>query len=261
MDYAIVDCHYHPAVDEETDCNWFGPSGTLRDQMEALKRVGITRACGAPIRSLPEPSFDEIRGLNERAFRVRDRLPDFYVPAIQVHPFFPEESCREVERCCGREGVRWIGELVGYEMGYGDDYGSQGALTIMRAAEEYRVPVNLHCGDLEVLERVCRTVPGLPIVLAHPSQEKETLRSRLACVGACDNLYLDISGSGISRCGMLRKAIDTVGKDKILFGTDYPINNPAVYVHGVLFEDLTEAERGAIFSGNFERLTEGARSG
>lgn len=258
-EYKIIDCHWHPAADEETDCNWFGSSGTLQEQMDALKRVGISRACGAPVRSLPRPSFDRIRELNELAFRVRDQLPDFYVPAIQVHPRFPEESCREIERCCGSEGVRWIGELVGYMMGYGDDYAGGGALEIMRAAEEYRVPVNLHCSDLGVLRKLCRAVPDLPVVLAHPTQEKATLGGRLECVKAHDNLYLDIAGSGIARLGMLRQAIDTVGRDKILFGTDYPINNPAIYVHGVLFEDLTDAERRAVFSGNFERLTAGKR--
>ncbi len=255
MAYTIIDSHWHPVVDADTECNWFGSSGTLRDQMDALKRAGIAKACGSIIRELSEPSFDDVRRMNEQAFRVRDQLPDFYVPGIQVHPHFPEESCREVERCCGREGVRWIGELVGYVMGYGEEYSSERALTIMRVAEEHRAPVNLHCADLDVLRDVCRAVPGLPIVLAHPSQENAALHERLACVKAHDNLYLDISGSGIARLGMLRKAIDTVGADKILFGTDYPINNPAIYVHGMLFEDLTEAERTAIFSENFLRLT------
>ena len=44
------------------------------------------------------------------------------------------------------------------------------------------------------------------------------------------------------------------GKEKLLFGTDYPINNPAVYLHGALFEDLADAERAALFHGNFRRL-------
>ena len=48
--------------------------------------------------------------------------------------------------------------------------------------------------------------------------------------------------------------MDVAGAEKILFGTDYPINNPAVYVHGAMLEDLSEKERKLLFSGNFMRL-------
>ena len=257
MEYTIIDCHWHPGFDAATDLNWFGSSGSVQNQIDALKRVGITRACGSVIRRLSEPSFDEVRRLNDCALETRDQFPDFYIPGIHVHPHFPEESCAEIERCCGGEGVRWIGELVGYVMGYGNEYSSQRALTIMKAAEAHHVPVNLHCHDLDVLDQLCRAVPDLPIVLAHPSQDSGEIENRLACIKAHENLYLDIAGSGIARLGILRLAVDTIGVDKILFGTDYPINNPAVYVHGLLFENLTEPERTAIFSENFRRLTGG----
>ena len=68
------------------------------------------------------------------------------------------------------------------------------------------------------------------------------------------NLHLDISGTGIDRLGMVRHAIDILGPQKVLFGSDYPVNNPAVYVAGVAYEPLTEAEREALLHGNVERL-------
>jgi predicted TIM-barrel fold metal-dependent hydrolase len=68
-------------------------------------------------------------------------------------------------------------------------------------------------------------------------------------------VYLDISGSGIQRWGLLRFAIDKAGKEKFLFGTDFPISNPASFVQGALFEDLSDDEFEALLSGNFKRLT------
>ena len=70
------------------------------------------------------------------------------------------------------------------------------------------------------------------------------------------NLHLDISGSGIDRYGVLREAVRVAGKEKLLFGTDYPINNPAVYVQGALFESLSDEEYAALFRDNFLRLTQ-----
>ncbi|OGV77490.1 MAG: hypothetical protein A3K19_27960 [Lentisphaerae bacterium RIFOXYB12_FULL_65_16] len=253
--YRIIDCHIHPRVDMETETNGLIGTGSLREQVDALQRTGISQACGSVIKLGTATSFDDIRRLNDKALFFRDLFPDFYIPGIVTHPHFPEESCREVERCCGGEGARWIGELVGYVHGYGVEYATPNALAIMRAAVKYRPAVNIHCHDLQVVEALCIAVPELNFVLAHPGAGKDEILPRVALVARLPNLHLDISGSGIDRLGMLRRSVDLAGKEKILFGSDYPINNPAVYVHGLLFESLSEDERTAIFAGNFLRLT------
>ncbi len=254
MTHLIIDCHFHPAIDKETDTSWFYPAGSIQSQIDALQRAGISQACGASVKAYTPGSFGEIRLLNDKALALRDEFPDFYIPGIQVHPHFPDESCQEIERCCGGEGVRWIGELVGYMMGYGVEYATERALKIMRTAGEYDAVVNIHCHDLSVIDRLCDSVPDLKIVLAHPGGGKQEFLDRLEKVAEYPNLHFDISGSGIDRYQILRKAVDVAGKEKLLFGTDYPINNPSVYVHGTLFEPLSEEEYAAIFSGNFLRL-------
>ncbi|MBT3288332.1 MAG: amidohydrolase family protein [Victivallales bacterium] len=45
-----------------------------------------------------------------------------------------------------------------------------------------------------------------------------------------------------------------VGPDRFLFGTDFPICNPALLLQGVLFEHLSDAEQEAVLGGNFRRL-------
>ena len=60
-----------------------------------------------------------------------------------------------------------------------------------------------------------------------------------------ENHYLDLSGYGIFRHGMLRRLIDTVGIDRILFGLDYPTCNSGMYVGGALLDNLiTDSEKG-----------------
>ena len=253
-DGEVIDCHIHPAADDATQTNWFRSCGSFERQAEALRRAGITRACGAPVRSLDGSSFEDVRRLNDQALALRDRFAEFYIPGIHIHPRYPDESCREIERCCGREGVRWIGELVGYMTGFADEYATDSALVIMRAAAAHGAVVNFHCHNLDVIDRLCAAVPSLPLVLAHPGGSKKEVLERAARLATYPNLHLDISGSGIDRYGILRQLVDIAGKDKLLFGTDFPINNPAVYLYGALFEDLTPEERAALFAGNFRRL-------
>lgn len=254
-DGEIIDCHYHPEVDAATHNAWYEPLRSVEEQIATLRRAGIARACGAPVRRLQPDSFAPIRALNDMALALRDRFPEFCLPGIHVHPRFPQESCAELDRCCGGEGVRWVGELVGYMMGYGEEFASPDALTVLGHAGRRGAVVNFHCNDLEVIERLCRALPGTTLVLAHPGgSAPEQFRARLALVARYPNLHMDISGSGVDRYGILRRGIDAAGADKFLFGTDYPFNNPAVYVQGVRFERLTDEERAAIFSRNFRRL-------
>ena len=68
------------------------------------------------------------------------------------------------------------------------------------------------------------------------------------------NLYLDISGTGLFRYGLLASSVKTVGSERILFGTDYPICNPRMYVQAVLGEHVTDKEKENILYGNAKRL-------
>ncbi|MCX7706291.1 MAG: amidohydrolase family protein, partial [bacterium] len=145
------------------------------------------------------------------------------------------------------------GELVGYLMGYTDEYASKNMAQILKTIAKFKAAVNFHCADIWVVEKLCNKFHDINFVLAHPS-EKEVFLNRLKTVAKFENLYLDCSGTGIDRYGMLRKAFEIAGKKKLLFGTDYPINNPAVYISGALFEKLPQDFYRNFFSGNFRRL-------
>lgn len=69
-----------------------------------------------------------------------------------------------------------------------------------------------------------------------------------------ENLCLDLSGTGLFRYGVLKYLIREVGADRILFGTDYPICNPRMYVEAIYGEEITEEERELVFHGNVERI-------
>lgn len=51
-----------------------------------------------------------------------------------------------------------------------------------------------------------------------------------------DNVFLDISAHGCDEEGTVRYAIDKVGADRILYGTDYPGYSPEPYIEGVMRE-------------------------
>jgi predicted TIM-barrel fold metal-dependent hydrolase len=149
-------------------------------------------------------------------------------------------------------GVRFVGELVPYMMGY-EKYFIREALPIYDFMQQLGMVLNVHPTTDDDLESLLREFPRLPVIVAHPG-EKEQYDAHLDRMARYENAYLDISGTGLFRNGLIRYGIDRVGCERFLFGTDYPICNPAMQVQGVMYETLTNNEKEAVLSGNFMRL-------
>ena len=249
----IIDAHIHPFIDVKDCIARFGTPATLAEMAAQLKKSNFTRSCGSVIERKKAESFEDIKKLNRMAVQAAELYPDLFIAGIHVHGAFPEESAGELEYMYKEHNVRWIGELVAHTLGTGA-YDSEGMFAIYETAVKLNMPVNIHCADLAVVENVVKNFPKLNVVLAHPDDAASFL-ARSELVGRYRNLYLDISGTGLFRWGMLKYCIKTFGAEKILFGTDFPICSPAMYVAGVLAEDLSPEEYQLIFAENFLRLT------
>lgn len=105
----------------------------------------------------------------------------------------------------------------------------------------------------EQMEAMIAGNPGVTFVAAHPG-EREYFLKHLQRLEKYENAYADLSGTGLFRYGLVREGIRRAGAERFLFGTDYPITNPGMYVHAVLGEHIGEEDRRLIFAGNAKRL-------
>lgn len=224
---------------------------------EELEEAGISHVCGSVIdgimqgvdRKNPE-IWQHIHALNETACGLARELDGFYTPGFHVHPDFVQESCDEIEAMQAR-GLRLIGELVPY-MHVWYDYDSKAMKEILDTAEQYHMIVSFHSTGYE-FSRMVEDHPGLTFLAAHPGERPQVDR-HVERMKQYPNLYLDLSGTGLFRFGMLRFLVDAVGSERILFGTDYPICNPRMYVQAVYGEHLAERDLQNIFHKNAERI-------
>ena len=254
ISFEIIDAHIHPFIHKDSNTKWFDQPGNHEEFFADLSFAGISKSCGSVARMLKKPSFADIQALNREAIELKHLYPELYIPGINVHGNFPQESCEEIERLYKTEKICWIGELVAYMMDY-ENYASENMFQIYALAQDLEIPVNIHPYGLDEIEKVCQNFPELKVVIAHPSSGLTTIKERCDFIRKYPNAYLDLSGSGVFRYGMLAYGIKTAGKHKFLFGTDYPICNPHMMIEGILFERLTDDEFEAVFSGNFKRLT------
>ena len=94
---------------------------------------------------------------------------------------------------------------------------------------------------------------NINFVFAHPGEKAQVMLHE-GVMKKCDNVYLDLSGTGLFRHGMLKYLTKSVGAQRILFGTDYPVCNLRLYIGGMLDEGLSDSELELIFAKNAKRL-------
>lgn len=247
----FLDFHTHPYIDlTESIKRYPRPEDVgYAFQRAELEGLGIFAAAGSVLTKTEGSALEKMRRENEVMYRLYEENGDFYIPGLRVNPACMKESCAAVEEAYAR-GVRLIGELTPYSSGRWNycDCGE-----IFDLAQEKGMVISCHPTTVEDMARVCELFPRLTFVFAHPG-ESDSVEAHIERMKKYENAYLDISGTGIFRNGVLRYIIDRVGADRVLFGSDYPVCNPGVYTGGVLFENLPEADLEKVAYKNAEGL-------
>lgn len=249
-DYGIIDAHMHPYLAEHRDFPFAVPV-TYDEYFAEQRRAGITLSCGAFNIRNDGSDFSVIKECNRRVLEVHAAYPEEFLPGVNVHPNFPEESCAEVQKFYDL-GFRWIGEIAGYVMNY-TNYCEGGLLQVMDLAQDLGMVLSVHPSNLEDIENILKNFPRLKLLVAHPGYP--SIMENYALAQKYPNLYFDISGGGLTRWGMLKKGLELLGPERILFGSDFPVVSNGMYVAAVLFEHLTPAERKMVLRDNFLRLS------
>ena len=258
--YEIIDFHTHPfMLDEHNIC-----VHTIRDKMATndikpyFESLGISKICGSVVYNFSRQtelgcdSFDPFRRLNDTALELRDMFGDFYVPGFHINPLFYEESCREIERMDSL-GVKLVGELVPYLHGW-DDFASDSFSALVDEIERRGMILNVHTMSDDSFDRLVEAHPNTVIVAAHPGDFGAFTR-QMNRMAMSKNYYVDVSGSGLFRFGLLREGIDRFGAERFLFGSDYPICTPSMFIGGVAYDPLiTEDEKKLILADNAKRI-------
>ena len=258
-DFEIIDFHIHPFADAKNNiclhAEYFNMS--LEETKKTFDSLGISRVCGSVLNWNAESgtyanAWERIADENKTALELCDYYGEFYIPGFHVHPGYVKESVSEIRRMHAL-GVNLIGELCPYQYEW-NDYSCDGFSEILDEAEKYGMVVSFHSMGDDEMDKMVKAHPSVTFVAAHPGEYPSFMR-HMARMKMSDNYHLDLSGTGIFRHGMLRHAIDEFGAERFLFGSDYPICNPAVFVGGVLMDNLiTDKEKELILSENAKRI-------
>lgn len=128
-------------------------------------------------------------------------------------------------------------------------------MPLIEKSAELRVPILAHSTG-EECEAIARRVPECRIINAHmgccPQANGDWHRS-VAAAKAYPNIYLDTTSSSFDN-GMIEHAIEEVGADRVLYGSDLPLLDPVLQVAKVTESRISEDAKRMILHENIDRL-------
>jgi len=247
----IIDCHVHlPSAGLDRVWEWAPCTPDIAAAAKYLRRCGVERAVANSMRGELARTVEEMRAGNDEAMKAARDHPVF-LPAFLVNPDLGEEALAEVRRC-HTAGLVWMGELCSYVGGY--EFATENFARVAALASDLNLVVQIHEEDNAEMERLCREFPKVTWALAHLGDSPQECRERCELAARNPNLYLDICGHGFQRMGILELAVQCAGPERVLFGSDYTINDPAGVIVRVQKADFDDRTKELILGGNVVRM-------
>lgn len=129
---------------------------------------------------------------------------------------------------------------------------------LFRALIERRMPLYLAAGaaDEQLAASIAGRFPELPILYAEVGYRSQ--RVLLPLLETFPNIRLSIGNNYAIHEG-IEQIVRRTGADRLVFGTHFPVSEPAAAVTQLVYADISDEEKHLVASGNMERMAEEIR--
>ena len=212
-------------------------------------------SCLCPCDNIYKSTPEQFREDNRRVYKWMKRENGYVQGWVYVNPEYQKESLDEIDLAVNEYG------MIGIKLECGCVCTDPLYRPIMEKAAFYNIPILQHARfkitgclqgestptDLAVL---AREFPQLTIIMAHIGGDWQR---GIKAVRYFPNVLIDLSGS-IVDCGMVEKAVDELGAERILFGTDLPDIDFWSNLGKIESAEITNEQKNLILYGNAKRL-------
>ncbi len=260
-DGPIIDAHTHPMLtgDDQVAGDPHPPAAYLA----IVAGSPISRAAALTI--APKADLARTTARNDAVLALAAGSAGFYYPVCSVHPADGQDALAELDRVA-KAGCRWL-KLHPNTQDF--DVADPAVEAVVRHAAGLGIPVLFDAyapWDADQpgkFVKLAIAVPAARLILAHahgPSFPQLLVYEIIARYPWWPRrVWIDISATGSllaggpfaeQFCWVLRK----VGTDRVLFGSDYPLDDPLAAAQNVAKLGFTDDELAAIMHDNAARL-------
>jgi hypothetical protein len=257
----IIDAHTHPMLDSESQI--VAEPHPPEAYRALVENSQVSRAAALTIAL--EGDLDRTRARNDAVIRLAQDSGRFFYPVCSVHPADGPAALAEIDRVA-RQGAAWL-KLHPNTQDF--DVADPEVVEVVRKAAGYGLPVLFDAyspwdaNQPGKFVNLAMAVPESRLILAHahgpgfPQLLVYDILARYPRWGR--NVWIDISVTGPMLAGgpfadQFVYVLRTVGIDRVVFGSDYPVDDPLTAVRAVTGLGFTDEELAAIFYDNAAAL-------
>jgi uncharacterized protein len=228
---VILDAHMH--VDDVPSLGW---SMSARQCVEAMDAAEIDAGVVMTVTDLPELNPNALELIADACGEYPDRLYAF----ARIHPWYGDEAEALLERSFSDYGC-FKGLKLHPVSTIAHPSGAD-TQRLVRAAARHNAPTLFHCGDEPMttplaIEPLAASCPEATIILGHMGgyfhgdEAIEVAERR-------PNIILETSAFPYP--AKIREAVERLGADRVIYGSDGPVCSPRIEVEKVRLAGLDE---------------------
>lgn len=238
----IIDAHTH--VDNAG--LWVDPPEAILGRMD---EAGVDKAVIMTYRNAPVDGADDPLDYIADVCRNHPRLIGF----ARMNPRFGARAVSELERAFRDLGMKG---LKLHPVAYVMPPTNPDVLSLIRTAARWRAPTLFHCGDEEFtlpfqIAQAAALVPEATIILGHMGGYFH-VEDAIQAATQLPNLVLETSAMPYPQ--MIKRAVDVIGAERVIFASDGPGCDPRIEVEKVRIAGLGSEAEELVFAGNIQRI-------
>lgn len=237
----IYDVHSH-----------FGPTSSgevpnVTDLKNDLEKYGISKV------GLSCLSGISTREQNDLIYELMQSEPDFIEGYAYINPKDPA-ALEEIALCLGEYKMNGV-KFHSWKQGYYPDNRPE-LIEIFELIEEYGVHVEMHVGTAPlstpyIWGEYAKRFPNINFLFTHTGYYEFGMSS-IEVARKLDNVWVETSGQ--MNPIVLKKSIEVLGSEKVVFGTDWPYKPVNIEVEKFNHLGLNDSQLENIFYKNAEYL-------
>jgi predicted TIM-barrel fold metal-dependent hydrolase len=283
----IIDAHTHlfsPAViadrarytqrDSFFDALYRNPKARIVGAAELIAAMDAAGVDQSVVAGWAWQSHDLCVEQNSWLIEIARQYPDRLIALCTIQPNAGDAAIREFRRCI-ENGIAGAGELNADGQGFRLD--DTGFVNLALAATELDAPLMLHTNEpvghtypgkghlpLAAIYALVKQLPDLRLVLAHWGGGYPFYELMPEVRAASQNVFYDTAASPLLYAPQIfRAAVNIVGADKVLFGSDFPLilypktqkkPDMRLFLDQVRAVDFSTEELAKVFGENAEKV-------
>jgi predicted TIM-barrel fold metal-dependent hydrolase len=175
-----------------------------------------------------------------------------FIPCVLLNPHFGEDAVEELELGVREWGVRGL-KLMPTKHGF--HTASKLAYPLMAKCAELGIPVSIHSeggyAHPLAIAALARSFPDVTVIMDHMGY-RYWVADAIEAAKQAPNIYL--ATTAVMEPHFIRLAIDAVGVERIVFGSNGPLAIPKMQVEVIKFLQLPLQDEAKILGGTLAKL-------